>query len=159
MAGLYAAREHLSPFTLLEPEARCGMRSILPILLLLAACSQQPAEPSIHTGTYAGQGRDRLCLAGEPGNYRGGLIAYGKGAINCSVSGRVEAEGERSVLVPRGEGDCRIPLEIQGNVVRVGQPPAACSYYCGPGAGMAGRAYHRANMGAKAIDLAGDPLC
>jgi hypothetical protein len=135
------------------------MRIILPVALLLSACSQQAENPSISTGTYAGQGRDRLCIAGSAGNYRGGLIAYGKGATNCSASGRVEAEGERLVLVPRGEGGCRIPFEIQSSVVRVGQPPAACSYYCGPGAEMAGRTYNRTDMGTKAVDLAGDPLC
>jgi hypothetical protein len=127
--------------------------------LLLTACSQQAEKPSIPTGTYAGQGRDRLCIAGEPGSYRGGLIAFGQGDVNCSASGQVIAEGGQFLLVPRGEGDCRIPLEVQGNTVRIGQPPAACAYYCGPGATMAGRTYNRADMGAKAVDLAGDPLC
>jgi hypothetical protein len=135
------------------------MRTIIPIALLLAACSQQAENSQIPTGTYAGQGRDRLCIAGEAGNYRAGLIAFGKGDINCSASGRLEAEGGKYELVPRGEGDCRIPLEIEGNLVRVGQVQAACSYYCGPGAQMAGKTYGRADMGAKAVDLAGDPLC
>src|SRR5206468_3288867 len=117
------------------------MRTIIPVALLLAACSQQAENPPIPTGTYAGQGRDRLCIAGIAGNFRGGLIAFGEGNNNCSASGRVMAEGAHFVLVPRGEGDCRIPLEIAGNVVRVGQPPAACSYYCGPGAGMTGRTF------------------
>jgi hypothetical protein len=135
------------------------MRTIIPVALLLAACSQQDQVPSIPTGTYAGQGRDRLCIAGEAGNYRGGLIVFGQGDTNCSASGRVSVEGDQYVLVPRGEGDCRIPLEIQGNVARIGRPPAACAYYCGPGADMAGRTYNRSDMGAKAVDLAGDPLC
>jgi hypothetical protein len=135
------------------------MRTIIPIALLLAACSQQAENPPIPTGTYAGQGRDRLCIAGEAGGYRGGLIAFGQGDVNCSASGRVVAEGGQILLVPRGEGECRIPLEIEGNVVRIGQPPAACAYYCGPGAVMAGRIYNRTDMGAKAVDLAGDPLC
>jgi hypothetical protein len=135
------------------------MRTVIPMALLLAACSQQPENPSIPTGTYAGQGHGRLCIAGEPGNYRGGLIAFGPGDINCSASGRVTAEGGQFVLIPRGEGECRIPLLITGNVVRIGQPPVACAYYCGPGAAMAGRTYNRADMGAKAVDLAGDPLC
>ena len=135
------------------------MRPILPFALLLAACSKQPAEPSLITGTFTGEGRDRLCLAGEPGNYRGGLIAFGKGDANCSASGRIEIQDGQVALVPRGEGDCRIPLAIEGNVVRIGQVPAACSYYCGPGAAMDGKAYNRTNMGAAAVDLAGDPLC
>jgi hypothetical protein len=134
------------------------MRPILPLAMLLAACSQQPAAPSLTTGTFAGEGRDRLCIAGEPGNYRAGLIAFGPGDVNCSASGRIETEGGLA-LVPRGEGDCRIPLTIEGNAIRIGQVPAACSYYCGPGASMAGKTYNRADMGARAVDVAGDPLC
>ena len=135
------------------------MRSVLPLALLLAACSRQPAEPSLTTGTFAGEGRDRLCIAGEPGNYRGGLIAFGAGDVNCSASGRIEVQGDQLALVPRGEGACRIPLAIEGNMVRIGQVPAACAYYCGPGATMAGKSYNRADMGSMAVDLAGDPLC
>lgn len=135
------------------------MRRILLPTLLLAACSQPPAEPSLTTGTFAGEGRDRLCLAGEPGNYRGGLIAYGEGDVNCSASGRVEITGNQLALIPRGEGDCRIPLTMDGNSVRVGQVSPACSYYCGPGATMAGKSYNRSDMGAAVTDLAGDPLC
>lgn len=135
------------------------MRLILPLALLLAACSQQPAEPSLSTGTFAGEGRDRLCIAGEPGNYRAGLIAFGEGDMNCSASGRIESQSGQFALVPRGEGGCRIPLAIDGNTVRIGNVPAACSYYCGPGATMAGKSYNKADMGAAAVDLAGDPLC
>lgn len=135
------------------------MRPIIPLFLLLAACSQEPSQPTLATGNFAGEGRDRLCIAGEPGNYRAGLIAYGEGDINCSAAGAVEGSGANLTLVPKGEGDCRIPLTIDGNSVRVGQAPAACSYYCGPGAAMAGKAFNRADMGAEAVDLAGDPLC
>ena len=135
------------------------MRILTLSLLLLAACSQEPAQPTLATGTFAGNGRDRLCIAGDAGAYRAGLIAYGEGNNNCSASGRLERVGESWALVPKGEGDCRIPLALEGNVIRLGQPPAACSYYCGPGAAMAGKSYNRSDMGAKAVDHAGDPLC
>ena len=105
------------------------MRSILILAPLLAACSQEAAQPSLATGTFAGEGRDRLCIAGDPGAYRAGLIAYGEGNANCSAAGRLEQSGATWVLVPQGEGDCRIPLEINGNIARIGRPPAACSYY------------------------------
>jgi hypothetical protein len=135
------------------------MRSIFLLVLLMAACSRQPASPTVSSGTFVGEGRDRLCIAGEAGAYRAGLIAYGQGDVNCSAAGRLEQVGARWVLVPKGEGPCRIPIDIHGNVVKVGQPPAACDYYCGPGASLAGRSYNRSDMGSKAVDLAGDPLC
>jgi hypothetical protein len=135
------------------------MRRILLLAPLLAACSQEATQPSLVTGTFAGEGRDRLCIAGEPGAYRAGLIAYGADNVNCTAAGRLERAGTGWALIPRGEGHCRIPIEIDGNVVRIGQLPAACSYYCGPGASLAGKAYIRADMGAKAVDLGGDPLC
>ena len=135
------------------------MRAIFALALLLAACSQEPSQPSLTSGTFAGEGRDRLCIAGEGGAHRAGLIAYGAGDANCSAAGAVEPAGGGWVLVPRGEGECRIPLQIEGNRVRVGDAPAACSYYCGPGASLSGKTYNRADMGAKVVDLAGDPLC
>jgi hypothetical protein len=138
-----------------------GMRAILLIALCLAACSreQQSSEVGLNPGTFAGQGRDRLCIAGEGSSLRAGLIAYGPSDANCTAAGRLERSGNGWALIPRGEGECRIPLSIEGNVVRVGQPPASCAYYCGPGAGLAGKSFSRADMGAKAVDFAGDPLC
>ena len=135
------------------------MRLVVPIFLSLAACSQQAASPPLKPGTFAGEGRDRLCIAGEAANYRGGLIAYGQGNTNCSANGRIEAQGDQLVLIPRGETACRIPLAINGNTIAIGEPPAACSYYCGPGVIMAGKSFNRSDMGAEAVDLAGDPLC
>jgi|SRR5687768_102551 hypothetical protein len=135
------------------------MRPILPLALLLAACSQQPAEPSLSTGTFVGSGRDRLCIAGEPGNYRAGLIAFGEGDVNCSASGRIGMQAGQFTLIPRGEGTCQIPLVIEGNSVRIGEAPPACAYYCGPGASLAGKTYNRSDTGTAAVDLAGDPLC
>ena len=135
------------------------MRKILPFALLLAACSQQSTETTLATGTFAGEGRDRLCLAGDPGNYHGGLIAFGASDENCSASGKIDIQGDQLALVPSGEGDCRIPLTVEGNVVQVGEVPASCSYYCGPGATLAGKRYNRSAMGAAVTDLAGDALC
>jgi hypothetical protein len=136
------------------------MRSMLSCFVLLAACSQgQEPTPSIATGTFAGEGRDRLCLAGEPGNYRAGLITFGSGDINCSAAGRIAIEKGQIALIPRGEANCRISLTVQGNAIRIGEVPAACSYYCGPGAKMAGKSFNRAEPAARAVDLAGDPLC
>ena len=136
------------------------MKRIIAASLLLAACREQPAEPTLATGSFAGNGRDRLCIVGDPGAYRAGMIAYAPaGNNNCSAAGRLVPAGQGWELVPRGEGACRIPLSIEGNGVRLGQVPAACGYYCGPGATLAGKRFNRADMGATAVDLAGDPLC
>lgn len=135
------------------------MLRFTPLLLLLAACSQQPAAPTLETGSFAGPGRDRLCIAGTAGNYRAGLIAFGSGNSNCSAAGRLELDGGKAVLVPRGEGPCRIALSIEGDVVRIEPPAKACSYYCGPGASLEGKSFTRTPGDEGASDLAGDPLC
>lgn len=113
----------------------------------------------IATGNFAGEGRDRLCIGGEAGNYRAGIIAFAVGDENCSASGRIDDTDGQIAIVPRGEGPCRIPLSIEGNSIRIGEVPAACTYYCGPGATLDGKRFNRADMGATAADLAGDPLC
>ena len=136
------------------------MRYTLPCFLLLAACSQgQEPAPSIATGNFAAEGRDRLCIAGEAGKYRAGVIVFGEGDVNCSASGRIEAQGGQFALIPRGEGDCRIPLSIEDDKVRIGEMPAACSYYCGPGATMAGTIFSKGGASEAVADLAGEPLC
>ncbi len=136
------------------------MRYLLPCFILLAACSQEQAPaPSLVTGTFAGEARDRLCIAGEAGSYRAGLITFAAGNTNCTASGRIDVQGGQVTLIPRGEGSCRIALAIEGDTVRIGEVPAACSYYCGPDATMAGRSFNRADAKAIAVDLAGDPLC
>jgi hypothetical protein len=135
------------------------MKYLLPLTIILGACSQQTADQSFKTGTFAGKGRDRLCIAGEPGNYRAGLIAYGNGDTNCTAAGSIDAQSGQMALIPRGETSCRIPLNIDDNTIRIGEVPAACSYYCGPGATLTGKSYNRSDMGSKAVDLAGDPLC
>ena len=103
------------------------MRRILLLALLLTACSEEAATPGVAPGTFAGEGRDRLCIAGEAGALRAGLIAYGQGDVNCAAAGSLQPAGQGWALVPRGERDCRIPLQIDGNAVRIGQPPSACA--------------------------------
>ena len=127
--------------------------------LLVAACSQDTAAPDLATGRYAGEGRNRLCIAGDAPGRRAGVIAYGAGDANCSASGRLEQGAAGWMLVPRGETECRIPLAVTGGEVRIGEVPAACSYYCGPGATLSGKAFAQDPRAAPVTDFAGDPLC
>lgn len=131
-------------------------------LILLAACSpvDAPDEPPI-AGNFAGEGRDRLCIASKRGDagYRAGFITYGAGDSNCSVAGRLVRQTDSWLLIPEGEGGCRFPLRIAENSVTIEDPPPDCAYYCGPGASAAGRQFDRAGPDRTARDFAGDPLC
>ena len=128
----------------------------LPLLLLLAACSPDAPEPPTERTLYAGQGRDRLCIAGE----RIGFITYGQGDANCSVRGRVSRAGEQLLsIIPEGDEDCRIEATQQAGTIRLGRRAAACAYYCGPGADFAGKPFASSPSASPAVDFAGDPLC
>ena len=132
------------------------MRFLALVLLLLSACSQEASEPIVERTLYAGEGRDRLCIAGD----RAGFIAYGDGGRNCSVRGRVERSGEHSLsIVPDGDPDCRIAVDEQGESLRLGKVAQACAYYCGPRASFAGKTFTKDASASPAIDFAGDPLC
>ena len=132
------------------------MRLVLPGFLLLAACSSETPQSQPERGLYAGEGRDRLCFAGE----RAGLIAYGEGDANCSLRGRVEKTGDQNLtIIPDGDEDCRIEARQQGKMIRIKSLSEACQYYCGPGAGLDGKAFAEDAAASPAVDFAGDPLC
>ncbi len=128
---------------------------LLALALLLAACSPQAPEPPAERLLYAGEGRDRLCVAGQ----RGGFIAYGDGDANCSARGLVERTGDRLLLIPDGDADCRIEAALAGDRLTLGARSDACAYYCGPGADFAGKAFVQSPSASPAVDFAGDPLC
>ena len=122
--------------------------------------------PGVSAGLFAGEGRNALCIAGAAGDLRGGFIVYGSGNENCSARGRIVDDGAGFALVPQGEGDCRIPLTQDAAGVTLGNSPASCSYYCGPGATFDGTAFRPVGSGDAAatasnpmVDFAGDPLC
>jgi hypothetical protein len=136
------------------------MRTVLPLLsLFLAACSPD-VPPGPAPGTFAGAGKDRLCIAGAGETLRAGLIAYAAhGAANCSVAGKLEQDGTGWTVTPRGDGDCRIGLTIAEDELSIANVPASCSYYCGPGASLAGKSFTRVSEASPAADLAGEALC
>ena len=127
-----------------------------PLILLLAACSPEAPERPVEPSLYAGEGRDRLCRAGD----RIGFITYGEDDANCSVRGRVNRAGEHLLsIVPSGDEDCRIELHEEGSSVRLGKRAAACAYYCGPDVSFEGRTFTESASASPAVDFAGDPLC
>ena len=133
-------------------------RILLLFALPLAACSPEVAPPGL-AGSYSGESRDRLCIGGEVEERRAGLIVYGASDPNCSASGRLEKADTGLSLIPAGDRECRIPLSVQRNVVTIGQVPATCSYYCGPGATMTGKSFTKDAATTPVTDFAGDPLC
>jgi len=136
------------------------MRFAVPLFLLsLTACSG-PAPSGPAAGTFAGAGKDRLCIAGEGEALRAGLIVYAAdGAANCSLSGKLEKRAEVWTLTPKGESDCQIDLTIAGDRLSIATVPASCSYYCGPGASLVAKSFTRDAKATPAVDLGGDPLC
>lgn len=133
------------------------MRFLLPAVLLLASCSSRaPAPAAPESALFVGQGRDRLCLSGP----RAGLIAYGQGDRNCSVSGTATRTGDRLVITPAGDSRCRIEALVAGATLRFLPLPAACGFYCAPGASLDGKRFERSTGApSEARDFAGDPLC
>ncbi len=118
------------------------MRRILLLAPLLTACSQEPSAEALKPGSYFGQGRDALCIVGDSAPQRFAFVAFAKeGDTNCGAEGRVERTGAKWQLVPAGEGGCRIPLTTADGGLTIGRPPAACAYYCGPGARLGGQSF------------------
>lgn len=137
------------------------MRIIIILALLVSACSGQAPDkgPALAVGSYAGAGRDRLCVVGEAGTQRAGFVSYGPGEANCTISGTIEARGIAFVLKPAGDSRCSIDVSINDGRVSLAPGTPACSYYCGPGATFANRNFRRDDKATPAVDLAGDKLC
>src|SRR5262245_8637717 len=137
------------------------MRSILPMVLLLAACS--PDNSAEFAGVYGSGPRDRICLTGGDDNLGIGLIAYGKGQANCSFKGRAAyIEGTVGPLLevhPQGDTRCEFHIDLTKPDLVVTPNGPACDYYCGPGASLEGKAFSKLEKPEPVEDLAGEPLC
>jgi hypothetical protein len=137
---------------------------LLPLLLLFTASCREAAQGNAAepAGTdaldaYAGAGRDRLCLA--PNGGTAGLITFAAtGDSNCSIRGTFGGAQDARIK-PNGDEACAVPVRVEGARVTLGQPSAACAYYCGPGASLAGKTFDRMDNPAQVTDLGGDPLC
>lgn len=135
------------------------MRCALILLLALASCAKPPPETGPTLGTYAGTGRDRLCIARLGDGLRAGIATYGEGISNCTAGGGLARAGDGWQLVPRGEGGCKIAFARVGETLTVSNVPGACSYYCAPGATLVAKRFTRDAKASPATDFAGDPLC
>ena len=141
------------------------MRTIIPVVLLLAACSQQPTVPvqPEKAEIWTAGSRNRLCIKGD----RAGFIVYGGGDTNCSARGRLSRDGDTIRITPDGESDCHFDGDewVGGGPRRMmafgpeGNESEACGYYCGPGAQLNDVQFEIAKGKVEANDLAGDPLC
>lgn len=130
----------------------------------------QPA-PAVQTATLTGlyesmvaMRRSQLCMIERPGRITFGLVTGGGGTASCSGSGRAARQGDRLLLTMEGESSCVIDARIIGGRVTLpGLLPAGCSYYCAPGAPLAGASFDKtggADADAlRAQDLTGGPLC
>ena len=116
---------------------------LLPMVLILASCSSPKEEAAVlKPGTYFGKGRNAACVIGDKSPQRFAFIAFASaGDANCAAEGRIEVTGGAYSFVPSGEGPCRIPVTVTGDKLAIGPAPAACSYYCGPGATLGGQSF------------------
>jgi hypothetical protein len=146
------------------------MRPLLLLSLpLLAACQQDAgqqeagqqaervAERPLQVVTYAGEGRDRLCLNESAG--RIGFITYGEGDVNCSVRAALTRSGDQISIAPDGDQSCRIGATLGDGRLTLGELGQSCAYYCGPDASFAGKSFRQLPEAVPVTDLAGDPLC
>ena len=136
------------------------MRFACLAILLLAACSEGADSGDALAGNYRGPDRDALCVARDGEGFKAGLIAYGEGDMNCSLSGPAQIHGDALVITPRGDSECSVEIGVANGVATLGQQTSACSYYCGPGANFAGRELRKTpETSTRVTDFAGDPLC
>ena len=118
------------------------MRTTLLLACLIASCAKAPSERVLKPGIYFGAGRDALCVMNKAAPQHFTFIAFaGHGDSNCAAEGEIEHSANGWALVPAGEGGCRIPLRVDGDSIAIGAVPAACAYYCGPGATLNRQAF------------------
>jgi hypothetical protein len=145
---------------------------LLPLLLLAASCSgeAEKAQPSEAAGngsaalgselqTFAGAGKDRLCIGGVAAP--AAFITYAPDGINnCSARGRIEDQGGKLSFVAQEDASCRIDVQRDGDArLTLGRPSPGCAYYCGPGASLENKTFTRMAKPEPVSDLADDPLC
>lgn len=164
------------------------MRKLLPLAFCLAAgCGQQAGQggnagvaaegPSPDpvmvqtatlTGLYesAGTPPSQLCITEQGSAARFGLVIRRNGRPGCSGAGAAVRNGGTLRLTMNGDSPCTIAARLDGGRLTLpASLPAACSYYCAPGAaaGVGGMPFNKTGGTAadarRARDIVGDPLC
>ena len=102
--------------------------------------------------------RSGLCSASDN---RAAFVVYGDEDTNCMAQGSIEVDANGGMaLAPRGDADCRIPIEDLGQSIRLGDGGEACTYYCGGTAVYAGRELTKNwDETPDLRDAAGEPIC
>jgi hypothetical protein len=130
------------------------------LALSLSACRQAEPTPSARETNltfFAGEGRDRLCLAENGGP--AGFITFAEGSdANCTVRGSWSPSGPQAIK-PNGDQSCSFVFnKDERSITLIGGGPG-CAYYCGPGATFANKTFVRTDKPEPVTDVAGDPLC
>lgn len=155
-------------------------RSALFAFVLLAGCgsgevgnrADKAVETAVQTATLTGlyeasggASPSQLCVVDRgAGNARFGIVLRGSGESVCSGAGSAVLRGSAVILTMAGDEACTIEGQFaERRLTLPAQLPAGCSYYCSPGATMAGAGFVKVGGSVqdamRARDLIGDPLC
>lgn len=106
---------------------------------------------------------NQMCMIGDTASRAAfGIVA--RGANSCAGSGIAEREGDVLRLTMSGDQACTIEARVEGGrVILPSSVPEGCSYYCSPGASLAGLDFDKKGSGRdealKASDPVGESLC
>lgn len=150
-------------------------RLTLLIFFALAGCSEaaEQAEPvtvaaSSLVGLYerAGVGAvpDRICMTGQGGDTRFGLVTRSEGSATCTAEGAVTRNGPALTLAIDGAPACTLRATTTTGGLTLAAPEGAeCAYYCGAGAVLAPGDFIKVSGterdARKTVDVAGEALC
>ena len=130
-------------------------------LLAMAGCSSGEGEPAIderviEPGLFAAvAGEGGVCI--EPDN--AGFVFTAEDGRNCMAQGQFANDSEGMIFVPRGDGQCKIPVTVDGDTLTFGDGGNACSFYCASDLELAGRSARRTDSLEPITDAAGDLVC